>query len=117
MKILVTGGCGYLGSHTCVELLLNNYEVVIVDNYENSKKNIPKKIEQITGKNVKTYEIDLCNKEELKTVFEENDISAVIHLAGKKGVEESTQNAINFYNSNVATTISLLEVMSEYDCK
>ena len=117
MKILVTGGCGYLGSHTCVELLLNNYEVVIVDNYENSKKNIPKKIEQITGKNVKTYEIDLCNKEELKTVFEENDISAVIHLAGKKGVEESSQNAINFYNSNVAATISLLEVMSEYDCK
>lgn len=117
MKILVTGGCGYLGSHTCVELLLNNYEVVIVDNFTNAKKSIPQKIEKITGKNVKVYKIDLCNKEELKTVFAENDISAVIHLAGKKGIEESAKNAIDFYDNNVAATISLLDVMAEFDCK
>lgn len=117
MKILVTGGCGYLGSHTCCELLLNNYEVIIVDNLTNSKKVIPSRIEKITGKTVKVYNEDLCNKKALRTIFEENDILAVIHLAGVKGVDESLENPISFYSNNVAATINLLEVMQEFNCK
>lgn len=117
MKILVTGGCGYLGSHTCCELLQNNYEVIIVDNLTNSKKVIPSRIEKITGKTVKVYNEDLCNKAALRTIFEENDILAVIHLAGVKGVDESLESPMSFYSNNVAATISLLEVMQEFGCK
>lgn len=117
MKILVTGGCGYLGSHTCCELLDNNYEVVIVDNLANSNRYITKKIEKITGKSVKLYENDLCDKVALRKIFSENDIVAVIHLAGKKGIEEPNDKAIEFYNDNVAATIALLEVMNEFGCK
>ena len=117
MKILVTGGCGYLGSHTCCELLQNNYEVVIVDNLSNSKKNIPSRIESITGKTVKFYDIDLCDKNNLRTVFEENEILAVIHLAGLKGIDEANKKPLSFYAENVESTISLLEIMQEYNCK
>ena len=117
MKILVTGGCGYLGSHTCCELLLNNYEVIIIDNLTNSKKVIPSRIERITGKSVKVYNEDLCNKDALRTIFTENDILAVIHLAGTKGIDEGIKNPMSFYSNNVAATINLVEVMQEFGCK
>lgn len=117
MKILVTGGCGFLGSHTCCELLQSNYEVVIVDNLSNSKKNIPSKIKKITGKDVQFYNINLCDKEKLNRVFEENEILAVIHLAGSKGIDESNSKPLSFYSNNVAATICLLEVMKAHNCK
>jgi UDP-glucose 4-epimerase len=116
MKVLVTGGCGYIGSHTCVELLNNQYEVIVVDNLSNSKKNIPKRIEKITNKSITIYEEDLCNKDALRKIFNENEISAVIHLAGTKGLDDSDK-IISFYNDNVASTICLLEVMNEFKCK
>ena len=84
MKVLVTGGCGYIGSHTCVELLTNNYEVVVIDNLSNSKKNVPSRIERITNEKLTVYEEDLCDKEALRSIFSENETSAVIHLAGEK---------------------------------
>lgn len=117
MKVLVTGGCGYIGSHTCVELLMNQYEVIAVDNLSNSKKNIPSRIEKITNKNITLYEEDLCDKEALRAIFSENEISAVIHLAGVKGLDDANENPINFYRNNVAATICLLEIMEEFGCK
>lgn len=117
MKILVTGGCGYLGSHTCCELLQNNYEVVIADNLSNSKKNIPSRIKEITGAYVTFYDIDLCDKEGLDKIFEENEILAVVHLAGSKGIDEANSKPLSFYSNNVAATISLLEVMQKHNCK
>ena len=82
MKILVTGGAGYIGSHTCVELLNAGYEIVVVDNYSNSKEEVIDLIKQITGKNFKSYKLDVCDKEALEKVFEENKIDAAIHFAG-----------------------------------
>ena len=117
MKVLVTGGCGYIGSHTCVELLNNNYDVIVIDNLSNSKKNVPSRIEKITNKEITVYEDDLCDKEALKTIFSENEIAAVIHLAGEKGLDKANKNAIDFYRNNVAATINLIEVMNEYNCK
>ena len=89
MKILVTGGAGYIGSHTCVELLNAGYEIVVVDNYSNSKEEVIDLIKQITGKNFKSYKLDVCDKEALEKVFEENKIDAAIHFAGYKAVGES----------------------------
>lgn len=117
MKVLVTGGCGYIGSHTCVELLTNNYEVVVIDNLSNSKKNIPSRIERITNEKITIYEEDLCDKEALKSIFSENEISAVIHLAGEKGLDKANKNPISFYRNNVAATINLIDVMQEFGCK
>lgn len=117
MKVLVTGGCGYIGSHTCVELLTNNYEVIVIDNLSNSKKNVPNRIERITNEKLTVYEEDLCNKEALKNIFSENEISAVIHLAGEKGLDNANKNPISFYRNNVAATINLIDVMQEFGCK
>ncbi len=117
MKILVTGGCGFLGSHTCCELLNNNYEVVVVDNLTNSRRNIIERIKKITGKELQFYDIDLCDRAALKKVFDENDILAVIHLAGSKGLDNANKNPLAFYKNNVEATISLVDVMSEYNCK
>src|SRR5574344_770672 len=89
MNLLVTGGTGYIGSHTCVELLEAGYGVVIVDNLSNSKKDVVQKIEKIAGKKLKFYEGDIKDKELLKKIFKENEISAVIHFAGFKAVGES----------------------------
>ena len=100
MKILVTGGCGYIGSHTCCELLDNNYEVIIADNLCNSKKSIIEDIKRITNKDVKFYEIDLCNKESLNKIFTDNKIDAVIHFAGLKAVGESVSKPIMYYENN-----------------
>lgn len=117
MKVLVTGGCGYIGSHTCVELLMNSYDVVVLDNLSNSKKNIPSRIEKITNKKITLYEADLCDKEALRSIFSENEISAVIHLAGEKGLDNANKNPISFYRNNVASTINLVEVMQEFGCR
>ncbi len=117
MKVLVTGGCGYMGSHTCVELLTNNYDVIAVDNLSNSKKNVPSRIEKIAKEQLTLYEEDLCDKEALRRVFTENEILAVIHLAGEKGLDKANENPISFYRNNVAATINLIEVMQEFGCK
>jgi len=117
MKILVTGGAGYIGSHTVCELLDNNYEVVIVDNLCNSKKDVIEKIKQITKKDLSFYEIDLRDKEKLNKVFVENKIDGVIHFAGLKAVGESVKNPLMYYNNNLISTMTLLEVMQEHNCK
>lgn len=117
MKILVTGGCGYIGSHTCCELLDNNYEVVIVDNLCNSKEEVIDKIKQITNKDVTFYKGDVRDISLLEKVFNENDIKAVIHFAGLKAVGESVQKPLLYYRNNIDSTLSLLEVMSKFSCK
>lgn len=117
MKILVTGGTGYIGSHTCCELLDNNYDVVVVDNLSNSKKDVVEKIEKITGKKLVFYENDVCDKEALRRIFEKEKIDAVIHFAGYKAVGESVQKPLVYYRNNLDSTLSLLEVMNEFNCK
>ena len=117
MKILVTGGTGYIGSHTVVELLNNNYEVVIVDNLSNSKKEVINKIEEITEKNIKFYEADVCDKDIMSTIFKENKIDAVIHFAGYKAVGESVEKPLMYYRNNLDSTLTLLEVMNEFGVK
>lgn len=117
MKILVTGGTGYIGSHTCVELLENNYEVVIIDNLSNSKREVVDYIKEITKKDVKFYEGDVCDKELVRKIFKENDIAAVIHFAGLKAVGESVEKPLMYYRNNLDSTLTLCEVMNEVGCK
>lgn len=117
MKILVTGGCGYIGSHTCCELLDNHYEVVIIDNLCNSKRDVVDKIKEITGKDITFYEGDVCDKEILNKIFNEHQIDAVIHFAGLKAVGESVAKPLLYYRNNLDSTLSLLEVMNEFNCK
>jgi UDP-glucose 4-epimerase len=117
MKILVTGGAGYIGSHTVVELINNGYEVVIVDNFSNSKPIVIDRLKEITGKDIKFYELDVCDKDKLRNVFENEEISAVIHFAGYKAVGESVEKPLMYYRNNLDSTLSLLEVMSEYGVK
>ena len=115
--ILVTGGTGFIGSHTCVELLDAGYEVVIIDNLSNSKIEVKDYIEQITGKKVSFYEGDVCDKKILKRIFTENKIDAIIHFAGYKAVGESTQKPIMYYRNNLDSTMSLIEVANEFGVK
>ena len=117
MSILVTGGTGFIGSHTVVELLNNNEEVVIVDNFINSSPEVINKIKQITGKDFKFYEVDILDKEKFKKVFEENDIKSVIHFAGLKAVGESVKKPLEYYHNNITGTLVLLNVMKKYNCK
>ena len=117
MKILVTGGAGYIGSHTCVELLNSGYDVVIIDNLSNSKEDAVLKIEEITGKKVKFYKEDLVNKEKVRKIFEKEKIDAVIHFAGYKAVGESVKKPLMYYRNNLDSTLTLLEVMNEFNCK
>ena len=117
MKVLVTGGMGYIGSHTVVELLENNYEVVIVDNLVNSKIDVLDKIEKITGKRPKFYQYDLCNYRDLETIFKENKIDVVIHFAGLKAVGESCEKPLLYYQNNLISTMNLLDIMAKYNCK
>ncbi len=116
MKILVTGGCGYIGSHTCCELLDNGYDVVVVDNLSNSKKDVINKIEKISNKKIKFYEIDLCNKNLLRDVFSKEKIDAVIHFAGLKAVGESVEKPLLYYENNIISTLNLCDIMNEFDC-
>ncbi len=117
MKILVTGGCGYIGSHTVVELIKNGYEVIIVDNFSNSKPVVLDNLKKITGSQIKFYEIDLCDKEKLDKVFGENEIDAVIHFAGYKAVGESVEKPLMYYRNNIDSTLTLLEVMNKHNVK
>ncbi len=114
MSILVTGGAGYIGSHTCVELLNAGYEIVIVDNMSNSKPEALKRITEITGKQFKFYKIDILDKEGLEKVFNENSIDAVIHFAGLKAVGESVEIPLKYYHNNITGTLILCEVMQKF---
>ena len=117
MKILVTGGLGYIGSHTCVELLKEGNDVIVIDNLSNSKIEVKEKIFEITGKNIKFYVGDMLDKNLLDNIFEENTIDAVIHFAGFKAVGESVKKPLMYYRNNIDSTLNLLEVMGKYDCK
>ena len=114
--ILVTGGLGYIGSHTVVELLNNDYEVVIIDNLSNSKIETLDKLKEITGKDIVFYQDDVCNKEALRKIFSEHKIDSVIHFAGYKAVGESVSLPLKYYRNNIDSTLSLLEVMEENNC-
>uniref|UniRef100_UPI0040566658 UDP-glucose 4-epimerase GalE n=1 Tax=Agathobacter sp. TaxID=2021311 RepID=UPI0040566658 len=116
-RILVTGGAGYIGSHTCVELLNAGYEVVVVDNLYNASKIALERVEKITGKAVKFYEVDLLDKEALTKIFDENEIDAVIHFAGYKAVGESVQKPIEYYHNNMTGTLVLCDVMRAHGVK
>ena len=117
MSVLVTGGAGYIGSHTVVELLNSGKEVVIVDNFSNSKPQVLEQIRKITGKDFKFYELDYLNKEELEKVFQENDIEAVMNFAGYKAVGESVQKPIEYYTNNISGALVLLDTMRKYNVK
>lgn len=117
MSILVTGGTGYIGSHTVVELLKNNHEIIILDNLSNSSVEVLKNIEKITGKECKFYENDIRDEKALEKIFSENNIDSVIHFAGLKAVGESVEKPLEYYDNNVIGTIKLLQVMKKYNCK
>ena len=117
MKVLVTGGLGYIGSHTVIELINNGDEVIIIDNLSNSKKEVIDKLNKITGKDIKLYINDVTDKEALRKIFKENEVDAVIHFAGYKAVGESVEKPLMYYRNNVDSTLSLLEVMEEYNVR
>lgn len=117
MNVLVTGGTGYIGSHTCVELLENGHDVIIVDNFYNSKPEVLDYIKEITNKDVKFYNYDVCDKENMETVFKENKIDAIIHFAGYKAVGESVEKPIEYYTNNITSSLVLCDLMKKYDCK
>ena len=117
MKILVTGGTGFIGSHTCVELLNSGYDVVIADNLYNSKALVVDRIETITGKRPAFYELDICDREALNELFDKENIDAAIHFAGYKAVGESTQKPIEYYHNNIESTLTLCDVMRKHGVK
>ena len=114
MKILLTGGAGYIGSHTAIELINKGYDVVIADNFYNSKPVVIDRIQEITGKRPDMYEVDVADKAALTKVFSEQKIDSVIHFAGYKAVGESVAKPIDYYRNNIDTTLTLLEVMREF---
>ncbi|MGN0461689.1 MAG: UDP-glucose 4-epimerase GalE [Ruminococcus sp.] len=116
MNILLTGGAGYIGSHTCIELISAGHTVVIADNLCNSSKKAVSRVEEITGAKIQFYEIDVCDGDKLSTVFEENKIDSVIHFAGLKAVGESCEIPLRYYRNNIDSTLTLLEVMKKYGC-
>lgn len=115
--ILVAGGAGYIGSHTCVELLQAGYDVVVVDNLSNSSQESLKRVEKITGKSVKFYEADVADKEAMDKIFNENDIFGVINFAGLKAVGESVEKPLEYYQNNITGTLNMCEVMRKHDVK
>lgn len=117
MSILVTGGAGYIGSHTCVELLNQGYEVVVVDNLCNSNLEAINRVQKITNKRILFYQIDVQDKEKLRSVFQLENIEAVIHFAGLKAVGESVQKPLEYYYNNLASTLVLCQVMMEFKVK
>lgn len=116
-SILVTGGAGYIGSHTCVELLEAGYDVIVVDNLSNSSEESLKRVEKITGKRIKFYQSDIADKEAMEKIFKENNISGVIHFAGLKAVGESVQKPLEYYQNNISGTLNMCEVMREHGVK
>ena len=117
MKILVTGGAGYIGSHTCIELLQAGHEVVVVDNLINSKEESLKRVQELTGETLAFHKVDLLNKRELDDVFHKSSIDAVIHFAGLKAVGESVSIPLHYYHNNVTGTLILCDVMETYGVK
>ncbi|MCC0697512.1 UDP-glucose 4-epimerase GalE [Clostridioides sp. ES-S-0048-02] len=117
MAVLVAGGAGYIGSHTAIELLESGYEVVIVDNLSNSNSIVVDRIRELSGKQVKFYNIDITNKNEMHTVFKENNIESIIHFAALKAVGESVEKPIEYYSNNLISTLNLFELMREYGVK
>ena len=116
-NVLVTGGAGYIGSHTCVELLENGYGVVVVDNFANSSEESVKRVEKITGKKVALYEADVRDKAALDKIFTEHKIDWVIHFAGLKAVGESCAKPVEYYDNNLNGTLVLLQAMRKHGCK
>jgi len=117
MAVLVTGGAGYIGSHTCVQLLNSGYDVVVADNLYNSKREAIRRVERITGKQVRFYKADVCNYSALWNIFQNEQIEAVIHFAGYKAVGESVAKPLDYYRNNLMSTITLLETMKKFNVK
>ncbi|WMJ22947.1 UDP-glucose 4-epimerase GalE [Paludicola sp. MB14-C6] len=117
MKVLVTGGAGYIGSHTCVELLNAGFDVVVVDNLYNSNVEAIARVEEITGKKITFYQEDICNKDALDTIFSKENVDAVIHFAGLKAVGESVREPLAYYETNIAGTMTLCKAMKEANVK
>ena len=117
MAILITGGCGYIGSHACIEMLNAGYDIVVIDNYYNSKPEALKRAKELAGKDFPFYECDIRDAEGLRRVFSAHKIEAVIHFAGLKAVGESVSEPLMYYDNNVGGTVTLCQVMSEMGCK
>ena len=117
MSILLTGGAGYIGSHTCVEMLNAGYDIVVVDNYSNSSPEALKRVKELTGKDFPIYEADVCDGEAMNALFDREKIDAVIHFAGYKAVGESVQKPLMYYRNNLDSTMTLLEVMRAHGVK
>lgn len=117
MSILVTGGAGFIGSHTAVELLEAGEDIIIVDNFINSEPIVLEKIKEITKKDFKFYEVNILDREKLEIVFKENNITEVVHFAGLKAVGESVEKPIEYYHNNITGTLVLLDLMKKYNCK
>ena len=115
MNVLLAGGAGYIGSHTCVELIEAGHSVVVADNYSNSCPEAIARVEEITGASVKLYEADVCDPEAVEKIFSENDIDAVIHFAGLKAVGESCEKPLLYYRNNIDSTLTLLEAMKRHN--
>ena len=114
MRVLVTGGAGYIGSHTCIELLNNGYDIVVMDNYSNSSPEVVKIVEKLTKKTFPVYECDMLDYDGFEKIFQENKIDAVIHFAGLKAVGESVEKPLEYYHNNLTGTLNLLRLMKKY---
>ena len=114
MNVLLAGGAGYIGSHTCVELINAGHDVVIADNFSNSCPEAVARVEEITGRKIPLYEADVCDKTAVEKIFSENKIDAVIHFAGLKAVGESCEKPVEYYRNNIDSTLTLLETMKKY---
>ncbi|WP_289764294.1 UDP-glucose 4-epimerase GalE, partial [Faecalibaculum rodentium] len=117
MRILVTGGAGYIGSHTAVELLNSGHEVIVADNLSNSSEKALDRVKEITGKDLRFYNVDLRDKDALQDLFDKEDIDAVIHFAGLKAVGESVSKPIEYYQNNIGGTLNLVEAMRDHGVK
>ena len=117
MTVFVTGGTGYIGSHTCVVLLENGYDVVAADDLSNSSEESLRRVERITGKKITFYQADVCDTDDLEKIFKAHKIDCIIHFAGYKAVGESTEKPLYYYRNNIGSTIALLEVMRRHGCK
>lgn len=117
MAILITGGCGYIGSHTCIEMLKAGYDIVVIDNYYNAKPEALKRVKELAGKDFPFYECDIRDADGLRRVFRAHNIEAVIHFAGLKAVGESVQKPLLYYDNNIGGTVTLCQVMNEMGCK
>ena len=115
MKVLLTGGAGYIASHTAVELIKAGHEVIIADNFCNSKKEVMNRLKEITGVDIPLYEVDVADNAAVEKIFSENEIDAVIHFAGLKAVGESVSIPLKYYRNNIDTTLTLLEVMQKHN--